>query len=487
MLFNSYEFLVLLPFGLLVFYGAGWIGWSKAKIPILLALSIGFYTRSLGSYWYVLFFSIFCNFLIGKHILASLRGGKDARAKWAMRLGVAGNLALLGYFKYAIFVEGLFGVQSAAAVNIIPLGISFYTFTQIAFLIDASRGEVKDIDLVEYSSFVTYFPHLIAGPIIHHRDVIPQFYQIGSNAKPAPNSSTIGLALLSIGLFKKTVIADSLGPLVAPVFDHHLAGLAFSDYWLAALAYAMQLYFDFSAYSDMALGISLLFGIRLPVNFLSPYKATSIIDFWRRWHISLSNFLRDYVYFSLGGNRKSRARKYLNIFLTMLIGGVWHGSGFTFIIWGALHGLLILLNHAWRDFFQGLTLLPRWMKFLARPLCWVATFLLVVIAWVFFRSPDVNAAVGFLGHMASPSLDLPVNSEGGDWIIVGCACAVAWLLPNAYEIVGWGHWENDPKAENSDPLLRLRRSRFYPIAFGVLFGIAILFIQRRSEFLYWQF
>jgi alginate O-acetyltransferase complex protein AlgI len=486
MLFNSYEFLFLfLPFGLLVFHGAGKFGYSKAQLPIMLILSIAFYMRTLGPFWYVLFFSIAWNYATGNRVVHFATHKRDSVAKWTMRIGIAGNLALLGYFKYSLFTLSLLGISDAHVASIIPLGISFYTFTQIAFLIDLYRGEAAQCGALKYSLFVTYFPHLIAGPIIHHKDVIPQFDRIETGR--GRSYVAVGVVLLSIGLFKKTVIADTLSPLVSPIFDQHPIGSAFSDCWLATLAYTLQLYFDFSAYSDMALGISLLFGIKLPINFFSPYKATSIIDFWRRWHISLSNFLRDYVYFSLGGNRRGRPRKYLNIFLTMLIGGVWHGSGFTFIIWGALHGLMILLNHVWRDcFVDRVTPRSSFLRGLGRSASWTTTFFVVTSAWVFFRAPNLSAAKGVLSGMLTwQNPAAPIGSLR-DWIVVAIGCVIAWTLPNAYQIV---HWRASLNSKDGDAFIKSgwNQSPISAATFGVVLGIAIVFIQRHSEFLYWQF
>ena len=231
--------------------------------------------------------------------------------------------------------------------TLLPLGISFYTFTQIAYLADVYANKAQEYAPANYALFVTWFPHLIAGPIMHHREMMPQF-ATAFRAKIDPRLVLIGLSIFSVGLAKKVLLADQAAPFADAVFDRGaLLPLTFAEAWVGALAYTMQIYFDFSGYSDMAIGLSLMFGVRLPVNFNSPYKSKSIIEFWRRWHMTLSRFLRDYVYIPLGGNRRGPVRRYANLMATMLIGGLWHGAGWTFVIWGALHGLYLMANHAW--------------------------------------------------------------------------------------------------------------------------------------------
>ena len=492
MLFNSYEFLALfLPLGLLAFYAARRVRWEGATTLVLLILSVAFYTWHPGPYWYVLFLSIIWNYLVGNVIAGCYVRQRLGRAKWALVAGVGGDLLALAYFKYASFIESSLGLGGLVSANMraLPLGISFYTFTQIAYLVDLYRGQAQQSAARDYSLFVMYFPHLIAGPIIHHKDIIPQFKRLAREPKASDIDVLLGSALLSIGLFKKVVIADTLSPLVAAIFISSPHTLGFSDSWLGALSYTMQIYFDFSAYSDMALGISVLFGVKLPINFWSPYKATSIIDFWRRWHISLSSFLRDYIYIPLGGNRSGPARRYLNIFVTMLIGGVWHGAGATFIVWGAMHGCLILVNHAWRAFdaTRHRTGQRRFPQHITGLLSWAITFFFVVVTWVVFRAPDMRTAVGILTGMVEPSASLTNGTGVGDWFTVSAACAIAWLFPNAYEITGWLSSPSYARREVPVLLERWRSSPAYAVCLGMMLGTAVLFIQRRSEFLYWQF
>ncbi|MCL6558895.1 MAG: MBOAT family protein, partial [Firmicutes bacterium] len=390
MLFNSYGFIfVFLPISLCIFFLFSRFKLTKAATAALVLASLIFY-----SYWNVkhlplILLSIIINYGIGKQV-EKKRPGRGAGLYLA--LGITVDLLLLGYFKYANFL--IDSINFAAHTDfqigkiVLPLGISFYTFTQIGYLVDAYRGETRNYGFLTYCLFVTFFPHLIAGPILYHRDIIPQFHRPGFFVFSYENFCK-GVAFFTLGLFKKVVVADSLIAWVDPVFKNAYK-VTFFDSWAGALAYTMQLYFDFSGYSDMAVGLGLMLNTALPVNFNSPYKSSSIIDFWRRWHITLSNFLKLYLYIPLGGNRKGYPRKMLNLFVTMLLGGLWHGAGWTFVLWGGLHGAYLVVNHTWRrlDF----KLPPA----LSRPL----TFLAVVAAWVVFRANSVHDAFAVLKAMA---------------------------------------------------------------------------------------
>src|SRR5271169_3782490 len=348
MLFNSYPFIFLfLPIVLLGYFASARFGNLVPVIWLALA-SLAFYSVSNWQFVLLLLASVAFNYLIG-FLLISRRLRAAARLA-VLAAGVTGDLLVLGIFKYAgFFVANLNAIFSTGlTVNILlPVGISFYTFTQIAFLVDAYWGKVAHYALPHYALFVTYFPHLIAGPILHHKDMIPQF-ESDDSKRPNPHLILCGLIIFGIGLFKKTVLADGIQPLTALAFNQ--AAPSFDQAWIGALAYTFQLYFDFSGYSDMAIGISLMFGIFLPLNFNSPYKASSIIDFWRRWHMTLSQFLRDYLYIPLGGNRHGSVLRHANLMITMLLGGLWHGAAWTFVAWGALHGVYLCVNHAWNHF-----------------------------------------------------------------------------------------------------------------------------------------
>src|SRR3954454_14507383 len=376
MLFSSYTFLFqFLPATALAFAAAR-LHSPRAGIMVLAGASLIFYGGWKPAYLLLLLGSIGFNFWLGLKMQDPLR-----RRSFGM-LGVAANLALRCYFKYTNFLFDSFTTLTGAPlpfVNLIlPLGISFFTFQQIAYLVDVMRGAKVERDIVSYTLFVSFFPHLIAGPLVHHAEMIPQFKRARTSRSAV--LAARGLAMFAAGLFKKVVIADNLAQFVTPVFAHLDAGGGVTTpwAWLSTLAYRLQIYFDFSGYSDMAVGLALLFGIRLPVNFRSPYQATSIIEFWRRWHITLSRFLRDYLYIPLGGNRRGEARRYVNLLLTMLLGGLWHGAAWNFVIWGGLHGAYLCLNHLWRAW-RGDGGRP---SMLAKVLCWALTFFAVVIAWV---------------------------------------------------------------------------------------------------------
>lgn len=403
MLFNSVEFIFL--FFPVVFFGYVYLAKREPDRAILwLSLaSLFFYSwwdiRNLP----ILLVSIFFNFHIGKSINKWRRDNRP-RALIFLRFGIVLNLVALFYYKYAHFLvtEGFRMVDIAIdfPTIVLPIGISFFTFTQIAFLVDSYRDDVEECNPVHYSLFVSYFPHLIAGPILHHKEMMPQFKKV---IVPSVFSDDfkVGFSIFLIGLSKKLLIADSLGNYANYFFNGVAAGgtPGFFESATGVLAYTFQLYFDFSGYSDMAVGISLMFGIRLPINFNSPYKARNIIDFWRRWHITLSRFLRDYLYITLGGNRNGTFRRYLNLFLTMLLGGIWHGAGWTFMVWGALHGAYLGINHFWRFLtgrFNGLKVASSYVSWIYLPL----TFASVAFAWIAFRAASLGNFVSIAKGVA---------------------------------------------------------------------------------------
>lgn len=389
MLFNSYPFLFLyLPLTLLAFLILR--RWHRSlAIGGLFLASLIFYGVWNPRDVILLLGSILFNFLIGQRLQKSGEETAKSRRLW-LQLGIAIDLGLLGYYKYAGFVGenlmNLLGLNLDVPPLMLPLGISFFTFTQIAFLVDCYRGEVREGRFLDYGLFVTYFPHLIAGPVLHHKEMMPQFRSQGLSHFRWDDFS-IGATLFTLGLFKKVVFADGIAPFARAIFDAPLGTPGLFEAWGGALAFTFQLYFDFSGYSDMAIGLSRLFGVRLPVNFDSPYQARNMIDFWRRWHMTLSRFLRDYLYFSLGGNRKGAFRRYLNLWLTMLLGGLWHGAGWTYLAWGALHGTYLIINHGFRHWAQDRFDSDRF-RFPAHLL----TFLCVIGGWVLFRSPDLETA-----------------------------------------------------------------------------------------------
>jgi alginate O-acetyltransferase complex protein AlgI len=478
MLFNSYQFIFLfLPIALIGYFVLGRFG-NLAPVIWLALASLAFYSVSNWQFVLLLLASVAFNYVIG---LLLISGQLRSRPRFAvLTVGVTGDLVVLGTFKYAGFLaanlNGLFSTGLAVDITL-PVGISFYTFTQIAFLVDAYRGKVARYALPHYALFVTYFPHLIAGPILHHKDMIPQFER--AEAK-RPNAHLIlcGLIIFAIGLFKKTCLADGIQPFVALAFGPDTP--SFAQAWIGALAYTFQLYFDFSGYSDMAIGISLMFGIFLPLNFNSPYKATNIIDFWRRWHMTLSQFLRDYLYFPLGGNRRGRVLRYVNLMITMALGGFWHGAAWTFVAWGVLHGAYLCINHAWNNY--GPAIGPRYAP-AANITALILTFLSVVVAWVFFRADSLASAMTILSKMATPAhVDLNYR-EMLAAALVGVYALLACFAPNTQQIMGYDH-HNRTVGETISPCPR-RPALIYATA--VLLTFAMLGIQQHSEFIYFRF
>ena len=498
MLFSSYTFLFqFLPATVLAFAAARRHS-PRAGILVLAGASLLFYGAWRPVCLLLLLASVGVNFGLG------LRMEDPLRRRAIGAFGVVLNLALLCYFKYTNFILDSLNTLTGAPlpfVNIIlPLGISFFTFQQIAYLVDVMRGAKVERDIVSYMLFVSFFPHLIAGPLVHHAEMIPQFKR-GRTGRSSVLAAR-GLAIFAAGLFKKVVIADNLAQFVSPVFAHldSGGGVTTSWAWLATSAYTLQIYFDFSGYSDMAVGLALLFGIRLPVNFRSPYKATSIIDFWRRWHITLSRFLRDYLYIPLGGNRLGDIRRYLNLLVTMLLGGLWHGAGWNFLIWGGLHGLYLCINHLWQAW-RGGRASERGL--FAKIISWAITFAAVVLAWVFFRAKTFDGAWQMLSNLfgfdagnsayASPGIlrlmDLPLlvgeplllASGGG---AVALALAIALGLPNVPQLFGYREYRRAPEPAS---LLRWRPSAAWALASALALAISLFGMWQRLEFLYFQF
>jgi alginate O-acetyltransferase complex protein AlgI len=500
MLFSSYTFLFqFLPAVVLAFAAARRHS-PRAGILVLAGASLFFYGAWKPIYLLLLLASIGANFSLG------LLMEDPLRRRAVGQLGVALNLAALCYFKYTNFildsVNALTGAPLPFVNVMLPLGISFFTFQQIAYLVDVMRGAKVERDIVAYTLFVSFFPHLIAGPLVHHAEMIPQFKR-GRTSRSAVLAAR-GLAIFAAGLFKKVVIADNLAQFVSPVYAHLDAGGAVTPgwAWLSTLSYTFQIYFDFSGYSDMAIGLALLFGIRLPVNFRSPYKATSITDFWRRWHITLSRFLRDYLYIPLGGNRLGEQRRYFNLMLTMLLGGLWHGAGWNFLIWGGLHGTYLSLNHLWQKW-RGAATKVSSSNHRARAASWAVTFGAVVIAWVFFRARTLAGAWAMLSAMfgfgggsssyVSPGIlrvmDLPilVGEErllaiGG--VAVALSLTVALSLRNVTELYGYREYRHAAEPSRGP---RWRPNLAWALVSALAIAVSLFGMWQRLEFLYFQF
>lgn len=463
MLFNSYEFLLFfLPAMVVGYYLLRKVTRPEISIAWLVVGSLCYYAWWNASYLPLILISIGFNYLQGRK-LAELNPSATKRA--FLFFGVAVNLGFLIYFKYANFfvdnVNHLLDLEWTVAPIVLPLAISFFTFQQIAYLVDSYRGELKDPSALNYVLFVSFFPQLIAGPIVHHKEMMPQFKEKWASIDI--DKVTKGLALLSIGLFKKVMIADNLSPLVKQGFDQ-ASQLSAAEGWLTSLSYTFQLYFDFSGYTDMAWGAALLLGIQLPQNFNSPYRASSIQDFWRRWHMTLSRFLRDYLYIPLGGNRKGRVSTYFNLFITFVLGGLWHGAAWTFVAWGALHGLALIVERVFRE--QGVKL-PRFLSTML-------TFLFVNLAWVFFRATSFADAKKVVSSMFSLGSDFWQFEQ-----VQPSKTFIFWfIIAFLVAIVGKNSNEWTARLKPSIPNLLL---------LVALLLIAILHLNRLSEFIYFQF
>lgn len=460
---------------------------TEASKGFLVVSSLFFY-----SWWNILYLplilgSMVFNYVIGTSLTKDEEHTKVSK-KQLLTVGIIGNVGLLGYFKYSDFFINNINVVLATHIPLLhlalPLAISFFTFQQIAYLVDSYRMETKEYDFMQYALFVTFFPQLIAGPIVHHKEMMPQFTQKRNKLKNYRNIA-LGLFIFSIGLFKKVVIADTFSVWATAGFDK-AETLNFFEAWATSLSYTFQLYFDFSGYTDMAIGAALLFNIKLPINFNSPYKAKDIQDFWRRWHITLSKFLKDYVYIPLGGNRKGEFRTYTNLMATFLIGGIWHGAGWTFLFWGFLHGLAIVIHRFWKSL--DLTI-PAWIG-------WFITFNFINITWVFFRAKEWDDAIkvlkgmiGLSGVVLDQNLEKilsflhsyniefsKVTSHIGDgekvleWIVFGLALILLF--------------KNSNQRLNS-----FKTSKIYLYFTIIIFLISIIYMNsiRETEFLYFDF
>jgi alginate O-acetyltransferase complex protein AlgI len=519
-LFNSYTFLFgFLPMVVVVFFVLGRRSqrWASAWLT---AASVFFYGWWNPAYIGLLLGSILFNYPVGYSLASASGSPAQSGRKLVLIFGIAGNLALLGYYKYANFFVSnlnlLLGENYVLTQIILPLGISFFTFTQIAFLVDAYQGKAREYNFIHYCLFVSYFPHLIAGPVLHHKEMMPQFAHSETYRLRIENI-VVGSTIFFIGLFKKVVMADGVAPYAATAFDAAATGdtLQFFQAWGGALAYTMQLYFDFSGYSDMAIGLSLLFGIVLPLNFHSPYKAVNIIEFWRRWHMTLSRFLRDYLYIPLGGNRKGVVRRYLNLGVTMLLGGLWHGAAWTFALWGGLHGCYLIINHAWRALRTSLGQDLTRSTWAGRFAGTAITFFAVVVAWVFFRASSFDAALSMLEAMAGingaslpmafapalgglreplEALGVEFSLGGGSqfvstygWVIA--LSLVVFLAPNTQEIMRRRLPDlNDAHAPaGSQARVVWRPSVRWAVLMSMVAIAGILSLSHPSEFLYFRF
>ncbi len=484
-LFNAYPFLVVfLPLALLAHALAWRVGGARAAVGTLAAASLVFYGAWYPPYLALLGLSIAVNHALGRELVKPERAGRKA----LLGVGVAFNLGLLGWFKYANFLADNLGAAMGQDLGLakiaLPLAISFFTFQQIAYLVDASRGQLGPHAFLDYLVFVSFFPQLVAGPIVHHSELLPQ---VQGHRPPVALDRAAGITLFAIGLSKKVLIADAFADDADVFFDVAAAGRdpTFAQAFTGMMAYYVQLYFDFSGYSDMAIGLGRMFGFKLPANFDAPHRAADLAEMWRRWHITLSRFLRIYLYIPLGGNRVGALARYRNLFLTMLLGGVWHGAGWTYILCGTPHGTLLVAHTVWRKVTGGL---PRHAA--VHVLSVIFTQWVWLLTLVPFRSPDVDTTLrvgrAFLGF--SPTgMGTFDNQEALPYILA--AAAITWFAPTSQQWLRLA----DPVFDGFQDRLRppdallWRPNRSWALVTVVLLVLSVPYLERADAFLYWNF
>jgi len=470
MLFNSYIFIfIFLPITFFIYF---FLLEKRALVgakAFLVFASLFFYSWWNVAYLPLILISMLFNYVIGNTLNENFSKVRMSK-KVLLTIGIIANLGLLGYFKYTDFFIENFNLIFDSQINLLhlalPLAISFFTFQQIAYLVDSYRRETAEYDFLNYALFVTFFPQLIAGPIVHHSEMMPQFASKWNLVKNYKNIA-LGLFIFSMGLFKKVVIADTFAVWATKGFDK-VEVLNFVEAWATSLSYTFQLYFDFSGYTDMAIGAALLFNIKLPINFNSPYKALDIQDFWRRWHITLSRFLKDYIYIPLGGNRKGSVRTYTNLLATFILGGIWHGAGWTFVFWGFLHGMALVVHRFWKQLGFNLP----------KILAWFITLNFINIAWVFFRAKEWDDALKVLKGMFFTMPDfgmklIILTSKEPSvklYIILGLALIVTLFMRNTMQ---WRTY--------------FKPSKIYVSFTLILLLVSMYLMHRPTEFLYFNF
>ena len=498
MLLNSFSFLFLfLPVALFFFYLAGSSRFQLA-IPWLAGISLTFYAFFGWALTVLLVGSIIMNYALGM-LLNDNSPNNRKRAKLTLFFGIICNIGVLIFFKYF----DIFGGTRPSAFTIdlrpnliMPLALSFFTFQQIMYLVETWRGKLKDTKFLHHFLYITFFPQLLIGPIVRPSEFFPQLKDKNVFHIDAARFAT-GLTLISFGLFKKVILADGISRYANSAFDAAAQGaiLSLEEAWSGTLSFTLQIYFDFSGYSDMAVGLGYLFGFRLPINFNSPYKASSLISFWHRWHITLSQFVRDYIYIPFGGNRHGSLRRSVNIIKIMLLAGIWHGAGATFIIWGGAHGIGLVINHYWQDLRKSLGHSLKNENFFSKITARIVTFLTVTVLWVFFRAENLDSALSIfqslLGMHTPPDPDFNnvKISEDRLWFFL----LIIWFAPNTKEIM----FEHSDENKKLDPLQQSPESKkrwyhwhpnqLWAALTALLFIICILELTQSREFIYFQF
>jgi len=508
LLFSSWGFIALfLPITWGIWYTFHTRYNNETALTWLIIASFFFYAWLKPIYIFIILGSIIINFIICTQLQNKEYHLRNKQ--FILFVGISANLLILAYFKYtALILKTLnnFGSDYSIPNIALPLAISFFTFQQIACLVDAYHKKAKELNFLHYCLFVTFFPQLIAGPIVHHKDMLPQLVNHKKGSITIKHF-TLGITVFLIGLFKKVAIADYLAEIADPMFTMVANNntIALFEAWVGVIAYSLQIYFDFSGYSDMAIGLGMLFGVKLPLNFFSPYKADSIIEFWRRWHITLSSFLKDYLYIPLGGNRSGVFRRYMNLIIVMLLGGLWHGAQWTFAVWGGLHGIFLIINHTWRKYMP--FALP---KFLAIGL----TFLATTFAWIFFRADSFDSAFRIIEAMIGQNGIALTNVNGyfaklleflgadiyeissrllrlnERWYIFWVALFIAFFAPSTHEFMSKKLALDTTKVAeqyNTVPWLRWSLTKRWALLIGFLSVLSFILLTRVNAFIYFQF
>ncbi len=526
MLFNSYAFLAFLAIVLLGYEMLRTAGSQRSALIWLALASLFFYGFWDPRYLILILTSVLFNYGMGRALYRARSPLGSGSGALLLCLGIAGNLAVLAYFKYLGLIAQTINLVVADPVNVpsivLPLAISFFTFQQIAYLVDMRRGEVNSPDFVNYLVFVTFFPQLIAGPIVHHAEMMPQFRK-GRERTQRSTDFAVGISLFVLGLAKKVLLADGVAPIADASFlaadggDSPGALMA----WMGLIAFTLQIYFDFSGYTDMAFGAARLFGIRLPANFYSPYKAGSIVEFWRRWHITLSRFLRDYLYIALGGNRRGRVRRYVNLMITMLLGGLWHGASVNFLFWGGIHGVMLCINHGWLHFLKRAGVNEVRHSPVYKAVAWMLTISGVMAAWVLFRAETLQGATLMLESLLKPGastdlaafymtrfydLDVLINAmlptalnlkevwQIGlymDLALLAVGVFICLAMPNSMQLMAryTPSVTALPEAPSAATFVGLswRPGAAWAVTLALLFVTCLLSLTRVDAFLYFQF
>lgn len=506
MLFNTVEFLIFFPFVIFLFYAipkicvAIQVNTVRPALIVLL-FSAGYFYSFWDLYYAMIMTAVLVLTYCCAMLLSMVRKAFDdgVYVKLVFYLSLIAILSPLAYYKYAHFfvqiVNDSFGIGFVSVQHVLPLGISFFSFTLIAFFVDVYRGRIIEYNPLDYAVTVSFFPHLIAGPILLHHDMMPQFKKTDFTKFLTVNI-VVGFCIFCVGMMKKVYLADAIAPFASQVFDAVSLGKTpnANASWRAALCYTLQLYFDFSGYSDMAIGLSTMLGLSIPANFFSPYKSSSIIEFWRRWHISLAIFLREYLYIPLGGSRRGNLRKYLNILIVMFVCGLWHGAGWTYLVWGLYHGVLLVINHAWR-FLKASLVLTSANTILFRLCSTLTTFFLVMVGWVIFRSDSMHAAVVLLKGMAGMNTPTATYFRfvGSEKLIV-LQLLIVFVMPNVHQVFSqYTHALSIPVTINSNWVSR--NLAFVPNLFtATILSFCVIYLFYRiiigsadKIFLYCQF